>query len=112
MKKLGVNIEMKELEVRINEVVSKESTKSSKMIELFELGLEIKEISKIMEVRYNFVYNVIQNYTIKNEVEIDRSKETTTKDKILELSKEGLSKIEIAKTLKKDYNYVWQTLNK
>ena len=35
------------------------------MLALYGLGLGIKEVSEIMNVRYNFVYNVVSNAMLK-----------------------------------------------
>ena len=95
---------------QIENILNNEATtKSQKMIELYNLDLQIKEIATLMNVRYNFVYNVIQNYTIQNDLQI-RTKQSTNskKSKIIELYNEGKSNIEIAKELKCYYNYVYK----
>ena len=99
-------------EEAIMKVVASEGTKSGKMVKLFEMGLEIKAIAELMGTRYNFVYNVVQNHTIKNDIEVDKTQKESKKDEIVALANAGKTKIEIAKALKCDYNYVWQTLSK
>ena len=101
----------KNIKKDIEAILTTETTKSAKMTQLFELGIEIKEIATLMNVRYNFVYNVIQNYTIKNGIEITNEEKVSKKSIIKEMAASGKTKIEIAKLLKVDYNYVWQTLN-
>ena len=97
----------KEIEAIVNnETVSK----SKRFIELYSNGLEIKEIALLFNVRYNFVYNVISNYTRINDIEL-RTKQRngeSKKDKIVELFKQGLSNTEISKTLKCNYQYVYK----
>lgn len=90
--------------------MSKEISKSQKMIQMYNDGLEIKEISTKMNVRYNFVYNVISNYCRMNDVELrtNRNNEDSKKSKIVELLQKGLTKTEVSKELKCNYNYVFK----
>lgn len=90
--------------------MSKEISKSQKMIQMYNEGKEIKEISTKMNVRYNFVYNVISNYCRMNDVELrtNRNNEDSKKSKIVELLQKGLSKTEVSKELKCNYNYVFK----
>lgn len=85
-------------------------SKSRRMIELFKGGLEVKEISKMLEVRYNFVYNVINNYLIKEGLidSVIKEKKSSKKDEIIKYWLEGYSVISIAKELRLNYNYVWK----
>lgn len=90
--------------------MSKELSKSQKMIQMYNEGKEIKEISTKMNVRYNFVYNVISNYCRMNDVELrtNRNNEDSKKSKIVELLQKGLTKTEVSKELKCNYNYVFK----
>ena len=94
----------------INAILTNEASKSKKMVALYNEGLEIKEIANLMEVRYNFVYNVISNMCRMNEVELRTNKENGNSKKalIIEMFKEGKSNTEIAKELKTNYNYVYK----
>ena len=84
-------------------------SKSGKMKELFKLGLEIKEIANIMEVRYNFVYNVVSNLVIVEGIEVEASSRgTSKKDLVWGLLDEGKTAKEIAVELKTNYNYVYK----
>ena len=80
--------------------------KSQKMIALYNEKLEIKEIAKLLNVRYNFVYNVVSNYCRINELQLTTGNSESKKDAIIELVKAGNSNTEISKTLKTNYNYV------
>lgn len=96
---------------QINEILNNTNlSKSQKFIKLYDLGMEIKEISTLCEVRYNFVYNVISNYTRMNDLELrtNKTNENSKKSLILKLYNEGKSNIEIAKELKTNYNYVYK----
>ena len=94
----------------ITKILGSDVSKSKKMIELYNGGVEIKEIATLMEVRYNFVYNVISNMCRMNDVELRTNKdnENSKKSLIIKLFNEGKSNTEIAKELKTNYNYVYK----
>ena len=94
----------------INNILKSEQSKSKKMIELYNLGLEIKDISTLMNTRYNFVYNVISNFCRMNEVELrtNKNSEDSKKAQIIALLKQNKTKTEVAKELKCNYNYVFK----
>ena len=97
-------------QVEINKIINNAASKSKAMIELYNEGCEVKEIAKAMNVRYNFVYNVVSNYCRMNEVELRTNKENSNSKKaqIAKLFAQGKSNIEIAKELKTNYNYVYK----
>ena len=94
----------------ITKVLEGKESKSKKMIALYNGGMDIKEIATLMEVRYNFVYNVISNMCRMNDVELRTNKGNGNSKKaiIIEMMKEGKSNTEIAKELKTNYNYVYK----
>ena len=94
----------------IAKVLESNESKSKKMIALYNGGMEIKEIATLMEVKYNFVYNVISNMCRMNDVELRTNKDNgnTKKALIIQLMKEGKSNTEIAKELRTNYNYVYK----
>jgi DNA invertase Pin-like site-specific DNA recombinase len=95
-------------ESTIKKIVNNESlSKSKKMVELFLLGIEVKEIANIMNVRYNFVYNVVSNYSIVNSIEVETNKKEVKKDIIVALLKEGKTPKEVAIETKSNINYVY-----
>ena len=98
---------MKNEEIR--KVIEAEGSKSSKMIKLYNAGMEVGDIAKLMDVRYNFVYNVVSNDCRKagTEVRVTR-KQGSVKESIIELIKEGKSNTEISKELSVNYNYVFK----
>lgn len=109
MKKL--NVEVKMSQKKVDQIVQDETlSKSMKMKNLFEMGMEIKEIANLMNVRYNFVYNVISNYVNMNGIETVTNKKEGKKDQIIELFKQGKSNKEISIELKTNYNYVFNTI--
>lgn len=96
---------------QINEILNNTAlSKSQRFIKLYDLGLEIKEISTLCEVRYNFVYNVISNYTRMNDIELrtNKTNENSKKAMIIKLYNDGKTNTEIAKELKTNYNYVYK----
>lgn len=94
----------------IEKVLGSDVSKSKKMVELYNLGLEIKEIAELMGTRYNFVYNVVSNYCRMNEVELRTNQNSgdSKKAQIIALLKQGKTKTEIAKELKSNYNYIFK----
>ena len=94
----------------IQKIINNATSKSKAMVALYNSGLEIKQIANIMQVRYNFVYNVISNYCQINDIELRTNTNNTNSKKaqIEELFKAGRSNVEIAKELKTNYNYVYK----
>ena len=99
---------MKNMEIQ--KIINTSTRKSQAMVELYNQGLEIKEIAEAMQVRYNFVYNVVSNYCRMNEVELRTNKENgnSKKAQSAELFAQGKSNTEIAKELNTNYNYVYK----
>ena len=93
----------------MKQVLEGEGSKSSKMIKLYNAGMEVGEIAKLMDVRYNFVYNVVSNDCRKNGVAVRvMRKQGSVKQGIIVLVKEGKSNTEISKELSVNYNYVFK----
>ena len=94
----------------ITTIINNATSKSKAMIELYNGGLAIKEIATAMDVKYNFVYNVVSNYCRMNDVELRTNQVNGSSKKVLieQLFKEGKSNTEIAKELKTNYNYVYK----
>ena len=94
----------------ITTIINNAASKSKAMIELYNGGLEIKEIATAMNVKYNFVYNVVSNYCRMNDIELRTNQVNGSSKKVMieELFKQGKSNTEIAKELKTNYNYVYK----
>ena len=94
----------------IQKIINNATSKSKAMVELYNSGLEIKQIANIMQVRYNFVYNVISNYCRINDIELRTNKNNENSKKVMieKLFKAGKSNTEIAKELRTNYNYVYK----
>lgn len=95
----------------LEKVLNGEGSKSSKMKTLYNEGFEIKEISNMLGVRYNFVYNVISNECRVNDMELRTNKSKGgKKEEILRLFHEGKTNSEISKELKTNYQYVYKVV--
>lgn len=90
-------------------IVNGEGSKSKKMLALYNEGMDIGEIAKLLGVRYNFVYNVVSNHCHKEgtEVRVTR-KQGNVKQAIIQLIEEGKTNTEIQKELGTNYNYVFK----
>ena len=84
------------------------TSKSAKVKTLFEQGYEVKAISDMVGIRYNFAYNVIRNHIVVNDVDVVTDKKETKKDGVFKLFDEGKTLAEVSKELKMNYNYVWK----
>lgn len=89
-------------------VGSDKVSKSEKIRQLFASGYTINEIKDLVGVRYNFVYNVVQNYVITQGIEVEKTAKASKKDDVVKLLQEGKTLIEVATETKSNYNYVWK----
>ena len=90
-------------------MTKKATSKSAQMVEMYNKGMEIKDIATKMGVRYNFVYNVVSNHCRVNDVELRTSKKSgEKKDQVIAMLKDGKTPIEISKKLKTNVNYVYK----
>jgi transposase len=102
---------VKNIDQEVQNIIENETlSKSSKIKNLFDLGLEIKDISELLGIRYNFSYNVISNYVITNDIEVVKEERESKKDKVIELHVKGLTNIQISKELKTNYNYIYKII--
>jgi len=102
---VGTKMEKKELEKLL---VDDKMSKSEKIRKLFDSGLETKEIAGLVGVRYNFVYNVLQNHVIMNDIQVETVKRDSKKDDIVKLLSENKSLADISRATKTNYNYIWK----
>lgn len=94
---------------KIQKILNSEGSKSKKMLAMYNEGMEIGEIAKLMGVRYNFVYNVVSNDCRKAGTEVRvTKKQGTVKASIEALITEGKTNTEISKELAVNYNYVFK----
>jgi len=89
-------------------LADEKTSKSSKVKALFEQGYEVKAISDMVNIRYNFAYNVIKNHIVVNGVEVVTDKKVTKKDGVFAMFDLGKNLTEVSKELKMNYNYVWK----
>ena len=93
----------------VRKIVEGDGSKSSKMLALYNGGMEIGEIAKVLGVRYNFVYNVVSNDCRKAGTDVRvTKKQGTVKQSIIELIDAGKTNVEISKELAVNYNYVFK----
>jgi len=109
MKKKNTELLIKEKDV-LKIVRNEELSKSERMKRLFDEGFEIKKISELMNVRYNFVYNVCSNYVNINDIEVVKEKKESKRSIIIKEHLEGKTNSEISKLLKTNYNYVYKVV--
>lgn len=97
------------MEEKLMAIVAKEGlSKSGKMKEMYELGAQVKEIAKLMDVRYNFVYNVISNHCIVSGVALTHTKKESKKDIVWAMFDQGKTVKEVAVDLKTNYQYIYK----
>lgn len=119
MKKVITEGSKKATQKEIEAVVKNDNlNKSQKMKSLFDLGVEIKDITKLMTdhygslVRYNFVYNVISNYCNMTGIPVQAEEKDGKKEQIIALYLAGKSNKDISITLRTNSNYVFNVLKK
>lgn len=94
---------------QIKQILESEGSKSSKMKELYNGGVEIGEIARLLNVHYSFVYNVIKKAAKKEGKEVRvSSKHGSKKTEIVALIQQGKSNIEISRETGYSYNYVFK----
>lgn len=113
--KLNINSEdmitKKDIKAITTQLSKGEISKGAAIRALFAGGLSVKEIAAITTIRYNHVYNVVNQEVMKNGMENDviRAREGgTKKSQILALLGEGKSIKEVSAELGCLYNQVWQ----
>lgn len=89
-------------------VASVEVSKSQKIRDLFTAGFETKAIAELIGVRYNFVYNVLQNHVIMNDIVVETVKRDSKRDDIVKLLETGISLADVSRATKTNYNYIWK----
>ena len=97
-----------------NKQTTKSNTKSGKMIKSWSEGKDLSSIAKSLNVRYNFVYNVVSRYCKKHGLEMDThsNKGESKKSQIIDLYfNKKMSMNKIAKTLNTNTSYVWMCVN-
>lgn len=52
-------------EDEIRQIIEQDGSKSGKMVALYDKGMEVGAIAKLLDVRYNFVYNVVSKHCKK-----------------------------------------------
>ncbi|MFA7018522.1 MAG: hypothetical protein WC239_06025 [Sphaerochaetaceae bacterium] len=102
---------VKMLDNKVKEIVSsKELSKSEKIRRLYDLELEIGAIAKLLQIRYQFAYNVADSYT---DGEIRKVSRKPSKSALFrELYDKGFKVHEIATKTSSNYNFVHSVIKK
>jgi len=108
--RVQTNLTTKQLNKAVEATMATEGSKSAKIKGLFDLGLEVKTISELMGVRYQFAYNVVSNYVNVNGIEVVTEVKASKKGEVIALYLEGNTNITISKLLKTNYNYVYKII--
>lgn len=104
-------IETKMSKAAVEKLVADETvSKSSKMKQLFAAGYSVKEIASLMNVRYNFVYNVVSNEVRMKDITVEKTEKSDKKKNIIDLHIAGKNNTEISKELKTNYQYVYKVV--
>jgi transposase-like protein len=110
MFRTDVVVNEEQLETNVKGIYDQPISKSAKMKQMFDLGLDVKVIAEIMGVRYNFVYNVVSNYVNIQDIPVSKTAGESKKDTIIQLFLDGKTNKEIAKELKLNYNYIYKVI--
>lgn len=97
----------------LKEVEEKRISKGAGIRAMFAGGMSVKEISKESGIRYNQVYNVVNNEVLTKGLQDCVERKTgdgrgSKKLQILEMLQSGKTIAETAQELKCLYNQVWQ----
>lgn len=88
-------------------IVKKKVSKKARILELYDMGLDVDVVAKIMAVIRQHVYNTVKG----RDGEVRRKNEgRTLKEQIIEMWEEGASQAEI-KRATGSANYVWKVVD-
>lgn len=106
-------VEKEMTKAQVTKVLTQESSKSEKIKTLFLGGMDVKTISELMGIRYNFAYNVVSDMIRVEGLQstVQKTEKASRKEEIHRLIKEGKTNVEISTELKCNYNYVWKVVN-
>lgn len=102
-----INMETTTIEDKINKKTIVCKSKSEMFKQLYDLGMEVCEISKTCESHYSFVYGVISANR-----EIRQVPKASKSDEIRKLADEGKTPGEIAKLLNSNYSFIFSVVKK
>jgi hypothetical protein len=89
-------------------VKAQDMSKSAKVRALFDGGLDVGEIAELLQIRYNFAYNVLQNHVIMNDIQVEKVERNSKRDEIVKLLLEKKTLAEVSRLTKTNYNYIWK----
>lgn len=107
-----VSIDDKRVGKIVKEIEAGTMTKGAAIRECFAGGLEVKDISQKLGIRYNHVYNVVKNEVLvkglaDDVIQSERGGANSKKAQIVQMLQDGKTITEISTELKCMYNYVW-----
>lgn len=84
-------------------------SKSEKIRNMFLGGLDVKTISKVLDIRYNFAYNVLSNFININGIAVDKTeRDGSGRAAVVAALATGASLADVSKQTKVNYNQVWK----
>lgn len=98
----------------VNSVVEEavqQVSKSQVMREMYDGGMNVSQIAKELNVRYQFVYQVIHKHT-NGEVRSSRANKETKSQLFRDLFDDGLTVGQIAKQTNSNYTFVFQVIKR
>jgi DNA-binding CsgD family transcriptional regulator len=105
----ATNVEKKLDNKEIKAIMADEKiSKSEKIRKLFLGGMDVKEIAEVLNIRYNFAYNVLSNLINMNDIPVEKTEKVSKREDIIALLKEGKTLAEVSRATKTNYNYIWK----
>lgn len=105
MKESSVDANVEDVKQIVGDVQKQKLSKSKAMLQLYHLGFFVGDIAKLLNVRYNFVYNVVSDKvgTIrKKQNKVEQSKS----QRIRQLYRDGYGVSDICRQLAEEGTYV------
>jgi hypothetical protein len=87
-------------------------SKSEKIREMYNNGMNVNEIAKQLNSNYSFVYTVCKKLVEKKGEEIRHTVQNSKSEVIRKMYDEGKTVGEISKELNTNYSYVWTVVEK
>jgi transposase-like protein len=107
MKAQNVEVQLENKDIKAI-MADEKMSKSEKVRRLFLGGMDVKEIAEVLNIRYNFAYNVLSNYVNINDIPVEKTQKESKRDDIVKLLDEGKTLADISRITKTNYNYIWK----
>lgn len=102
------SVEMQWTIEEVTKMLEGGASKSEMIRRLYDEGREVKEVADLVQVRRQFVDNVIRN----RDGEVRRSKKVNKSAEMRKMFEEGMTVGEVAKELNENYNWVYAVRKK